>query len=139
MLHEDLTKRVIGAAMRVHSELKSGFQEKIYQTALEIELHFNNISFVAEREMDFFYRNQVIGKRRVDFLVKNKIVVEIKTVSKLEDIHLAQALNYLECMNLSVGLLINFGTQSLEFKRLHNNKFLEAQARNQNKNNQDNP
>ena len=139
MLHEDLTKRVIGAAMRVHSELKSGFQEKIYQTALEIELHFNNIPFVAEREMDIFYRNQVIGKRRVDFLVENKIVVEIKAVSKLEDIHLAQALNYLECMNLSVGLLINFGTQSLEFKRLHNNKFLEAQARNQNKNNQDNP
>lgn len=126
MLHEDLTKRVIGCAMRVHSELKSGFQEKIYQTALEIELRFNNISFVAEREMDIFYRNQIIGKRRVDFLIENKIIVEIKAVSKLEDVHLAQALNYLECMNLSVGLLINFGAQSLEFKRLHNNKFLAA-------------
>jgi GxxExxY protein len=72
-------------------------------------------------------------------LVENKIVVEIKAVSKLEDIHLAQGLNYLECMNLSVGLLINFGAQSLEFKRLHNNKFLDGQAKNQNKNNQDNP
>ncbi len=139
MLYEDLTKMIIGSAMRVHTELRSGFQEKIYQTALEIELRFNNISFIAEREMDIFYRNQVIGKRRVDFLVENKIVVEIKAVSKLEDIHLAQALNYLECMNLSVGLLINFGAQSLEFKRLHNNKFLEGQAKNQNKNNQDNP
>ncbi len=139
MLHEDLTKKVIGAAMRVHTELKSGFQEKIYQTALEIELHFNNILFVSEREMDIFYRNQVIGKRRVDFLIENKIVVEIKAVSKLEDIHLAQALNYLECMNLSVGLLINFGAQSLEFKRLHNNKFLDGQAKNKNNNNQDNP
>lgn len=82
---------------------------------------------------------KVIGKRRFDFLVENKIVVEIKAVSKLEDIHLAQALNYLECMNLSVGLLINFGAQSLEFKRLHNNKFLDGQAKNKNNNNQDNP
>lgn len=139
MLHEDLTKIIIGCAMRVHSELKSGFQEKIYQTALDIELRFNNISFIAEREMDIFYRNQMIGKRRVDFLIENKIIVEIKTVSKLEDTHLAQALNYLECMNLSVGLLINFGCQSLEFKRLHNNKFLEGQAKNQTYKNQDNP
>ena len=82
---------------------------------------------------------KVIGKRRFDFLVENKIVVEIKAVSKLEDIHLAQALNYLECMNLSVVLLINFGAQSLEFKRLHNNKFLDGQAKNKNNNNQDNP
>jgi GxxExxY protein len=131
MLHEDLTKSIIGCAMRVHSELKSGFQEKIYQTALDIELRFNNISFIAEREMDIFYRNQMIGMRRVDFLIENKIIVEIKAVSKLEDIHLAQALNYLECMNLPVGLLINFGCQSLEFKRLHNNKFLDGQAKNQ--------
>ncbi|MBP6024559.1 GxxExxY protein [Ferruginibacter sp.] len=72
-------------------------------------------------------------------MVENKIVIKIKAVSKLEDIHLAQSLNYLECMSLSVGLLINFGTQSLEFKRLHNNKFLEGQVKNQNKNNQDNP
>jgi len=130
MLHEDLTRTIIGCAMRVHSELKSGFQEKIYQTALEIELRFNNIPFVAESEMNVFYRNQIIGKRRVDFMVQNKVVVEIKAVSKLEDIHLAQALNYLECMNLPVGLLINFGAQSLEFKRIHNNKFLEGQAKN---------
>lgn len=81
--------------------------------------------------MDIFYRNQIIGKRRVDFLVENKIIIEIKAVSKLEEIHLAQALNYLECMNLSVGLLINFGAQSLEFKRLHNNKFLQGQVKNQ--------
>jgi len=139
ILYEELTRNVIGCAMKVHSTLKSGFQEKIYQTALEIELKFNTILFVAEREMDIFYRDQVIGKRRVDFLIENKIVVEIKAVSKLEDIHLAQALNYLECMNLSVGLLINFGAQSLEFKRLHNNKFLEGQEKNKKQNNQENP
>jgi GxxExxY protein len=131
MLYEDLTGKIIGCAMRVHSELKSGFQEKIYQTALDIELRFNNISFITEREMDIYYRNQIIGKRRVDFLVENKIILEIKAVSQLEDVHLAQGLNYLECMNLSVGLLINFGAQSMQFKRLHNNKFLEGQAKNQ--------
>lgn len=139
MLYEDLTKNIIGYAMRVHSELKSGFQGRMYQTALEIELYFNNISFVAEREMDIFYRNQLIGKRRVDFLIENKIVVEIKAVTKLEDIHLAQALNYLECMNLSVGLLFNFGAQSLELEQLNNNKFLEGRAKNQPPNNRDNP
>lgn len=88
--------------------------------------------------MDIFYRNLVIGKRRVDFLIENKIVVEIKAVSKLDDIHLAQALNYLECMNLTIGLLINFGAQSLEFRRLHNNKFLEGQVKNKHNKNQDN-
>ncbi|MBS1509417.1 MAG: GxxExxY protein [Bacteroidetes bacterium] len=130
MLYENLTKQVIGCSMRVHSELKSGFQEKIYQTALEIELRLNNILFISEREMDIFYRGIKIGKRRVDFLIDNKIILEIKAVSKLEDTHLAQALNYLECMNLPVGLLINFGAKSLEFKRLYNNKFLEGQVKN---------
>jgi GxxExxY protein len=131
LLYEDLTRRIIGCAMRVHSELKSGFQEIIYQRALEIELRLNNISFESEREMNIFYRNEIIGKRRVDFLVEKTVIIEIKAVSKLEDIHLAQALNYLECMNLTVGLLINFGTASLEFKRLHNKKVLDSQFKNQ--------
>jgi GxxExxY protein len=128
MLHEDLTKKIIGSSMRVHNELKSGFQELIYHRALEIEFKHNEIEYVSEREMDIYYREQKIGKRRVDFLVNKIIIVEIKAVSKIEDIHINQALNYLECMNLSVGLLINFGAQSLEFKRLHNKKFLNGQA-----------
>ena len=124
LLHEELTRRIIGCAMRVHSELKSGFQEIIYQRCLEIELRLNGISFESEREMSIFYRKEMVGKRRVDFLIEKIIVVEIKAVSKLEDVHIAQALNYLECMNLQVGLLINFGSTSLEFKRIHNNKFI---------------
>jgi len=131
LLYEDLTRLVIGCAMRVHSELKSGFQEIIYQRALEIELRLNNIFFESEREMNIFYRNEMIGKRRVDFLVEKIVIIEIKAVSKLEGVHLAQALNYLECMNLTVGLLINFGAQSLEFKRLHNKKIVDGQFKNQ--------
>ena len=131
LLHEELTRRIIGCAMRVHSELKSGFQEIIYQRSLEIELRLNGISFESEREMSIFYRKEMVGKRRVDFLIEKIIVVEIKAVSKLEDVHIAQALNYLECMNLQVGLLINFGSTSLEFKRIHNNKFIGGQIKNQ--------
>jgi GxxExxY protein len=96
---------------------------------MEIELDFNKIAFESEREMNIYYRDQIIGKRRVDFMIERSVILEIKAVSKLEDVHLAQALNYLECMNLTVGLLINFGATSLEFKRLHNKKFLEGQAR----------
>jgi len=128
MLHEDLTRKIIGAAMRVHGEMKTGFQELIYHRAMEIELAFEKVAFESEREMNIYYRDQIIGKRRVDFMIEKSVILEIKAVSKLEDVHLAQALNYLECMNLTVGLLINFGATSLEFKRLHNKKFLEGQA-----------
>lgn len=131
MLHEELTGKIIGCAMRVHTELKSGFQEFIYHRALEIELKHNDIAFISEKEMNIYYRNQVVGLRRVDMIVEKIICVELKAVSKLEDIHFVQAMNYLQCMNLNIGLLINFGSSSLEFKRLHNNKFLEGQTKNQ--------
>ena len=108
--------------MQVHSKLGNGFQEKIYQRALCIEFEVNKLQFVREQEMMIYYREQSIGSRRVDFFVENSIMVEIKAITKLEDVHLSQALNYLECYKIHVGLLMNFGQRSLEFKRVHNNK-----------------
>lgn len=112
--------------MHVHSTLGNGFQEVIYQRAMEIEMPFENLSFVREMEMPIFYRDKQIGTRRVDFFVENKIMVELKAIIKLEDVHLAQAMNYLEAYKMEIGLLINFGAKSLEFKRVHNNKILKS-------------
>ena len=121
--HSELTGRVIGCAMTVHSALGNGFQEVIYQRALEIELMDRGLPFSREREMPIYYKKRQIGSRRVDFLVDNAVSVELKAISKLEDVHLAQAINYLEAYDLEVGLLINFGAKSLEFKRVANKKF----------------
>ena len=113
-----LTANVIGCAMKVHSALGNGFQEAIYQRALQIEMADQGISFSREYEMPVYYRGQQIGTRRVDFLVEGVVSVELKAIIVLEDVHLAQALNYLEAYDLAVGLLINFGARSLEFKRV---------------------
>ena len=125
MKHEDLTRRIIAAAMKVHSTLGNGFQEVIYQRALEIEFPYHDLTFEREKEMSIFYRGQEIGTRRVDFFVENVIMVELKAVIQLEDVHLAQAMNYLEAYKMEIGLLINFGAKSLQFKRVHNNKILD--------------
>lgn len=119
----DLTGKIIGCAMEVHNGLGNGFQEVIYQRALAIEFDFHKIQFERETEMPVFYKDKNIGSRRVDFLVENKICVELKALTRLEDVHLAQAINYLEAFNLEIGLLLNFGNTRLEFHRLHNNKF----------------
>ena len=111
--------------MFVHSEIGCGFQEIIYQRALVIEFKYKGLSFERERDMDIFYCNLKVGKRRVDFFIEEKIMLEIKAVKKLEDVHLAQALNYLETYNLETGLLINFGAKSLEFKRLFNKNHIK--------------
>ncbi len=124
MKYEDLTRRIIAAAMQVHSTLGNGFQEVIYQRALEIEFPYHNLAFEREKEMSIFYRGHEIGTRRVDFFVEKLIMVELKAVIQLEDVHLAQAMNYLEAYNMEIGLLINFGAKSLQFKRVHNNKLL---------------
>ncbi len=121
--NEDITRKIIGCAMSVHSAIGNGFQEVIYQRALEIEMKYQQIFFEREKEMKIYYRQEEIGTRRVDFLVGEEISVEIKALIKLEDVHLAQAINYLETYNLKTGLLINFGAKSLEFKRLYNNKY----------------
>lgn len=109
--------------MTVHRELGNGFQEVIYQRALEIEFTANRINFSREHEMPVYYRKQQIGTRRVDFLVEENVSVELKALTQLEDVHFAQAINYLEAYDLEVGLLINFGARSLQFKRLQNKKF----------------
>ena len=106
--------------MKVHSTLGNGFQEVIYQRALQIEMESESLSFVREMEMEIIYSGQPIGIRRVDFFVENKIMVELKAVIKLEDVHLAQAMNYCQAYKLPIGLLINFGSKSLDFKRVYN-------------------
>ncbi len=121
--YSELTSKIIGSAMTVHKTLGNGFQEVIYQRALEIEMRLANISFTREHEMPIFYKDEQIGTRRVDFLVEGTISVELKAITKLEDVHLAQAINYLEAYNLEIGLLINFGETSLHFKRLTNKKY----------------
>jgi GxxExxY protein len=109
--------------MTVHSTLGNGFPEVIYQRALEIEMNSAEIPFQREFVMPVHYRDVWIGSRRVDFLVYEKISVELKAVKTLDDIHFAQAINYLEAYNLEIGLLLNFGARSLEYKRLTNKKF----------------
>jgi GxxExxY protein len=120
MLHEDITRKIIGCAMKVHTTLGNGFQEKIYQRALAIEIQEDGMAFQREMEMPIFYKGKDIGTRRVDFFVEEKIMVELKALIKLEDVHIAQAMNYCQAYNLPVGLLINFGAKSLEFKRIYN-------------------
>ena len=107
--------------MEVHKALGNGFQEVIYQRALAIEFGVRNIEFSREHEMGIQYKGQNIGTRRVDFFVEEKVMVEIKAIINLEDVHLAQAMNYVEAYHLDIGLLINFGAKSLQFKRVHNN------------------
>lgn len=121
--YSELTSSIIGCSMTVHKMLGNGFQEVIYQRALAIEMNLSGIEFSREFEMPIFYREEQIGTRRVDFLVEGIISVELKAMTKLEDVHLAQAINYLEAYNLEIGLLINFGENSLNFKRLTNKKY----------------
>jgi GxxExxY protein len=135
--HSDITEKIIGASFEVHSFLGNGFahvtgclfngnrecfafQEVIYQRALAYELNQKNLEFEREIEQDIFYKDlpEPIGTRRADFVVEGKVLVEIKAIKELEDVHLAQALNYLKAYRLEVGLLINFGSKSLTFKRL---------------------
>lgn len=122
MKHEQLTHTIIGCAMKVHSILGCGFQEVIYQRCLEIEFRNQHIRYVREFEMPVMYEKQQVGTRRVDFLVEDVIMIELKAVMGLENVHLAQAKNYLEAYGLATGLLLNFGAPSLEFKRLFNKK-----------------
>ena len=118
MIEDELTYRVIGCAMKVHSTLGNGFQEVIYQRCLAIELEKSGILFGREIEQPIFYEGVEVGARRADFIVEDKLIVELKAVINLEDVHLAQAKNYLTAYNFETGLLINFGAPSLEYKRV---------------------
>ena len=121
--YSEITSKIIGCAMRVHSALGNGFQEVIYQRCMAIEMEDDKLRVAREVEIPIYYKKVEVGTRRVDFMVDDIILVELKAIIQLEDVHLAQALNYLEAYNLEVGLLINFGAKSLEFKRLHNKKY----------------
>ena len=123
--YQEITEKIIGSAMRVHATLGNGFQEVIYQRALKLEMEETGLKFAREFTMPIFYKSRQIGERRVDFYVEDKIMVELKAVIILENVHLAQAKNYLEAYNMQVGLLINFGSISLQFKRLENKKFID--------------
>jgi GxxExxY protein len=125
--YSELTGRIIGCAMKVHSTLGNGFQEVIYQRCLAIEMEKQGLGFSRELEMTIYYDGIDVGTRRVDFLVEDKIMVEMKALTKLEDVHLAQVLNYFEAYRLETGLLINFGSRSLEFKRVTNEQKLAKQ------------
>lgn len=120
---KEITEKIIGSSMKVHSFLGNGFQEVIYQRALELEMADVGLRFAREFSMPVHYRGNQIGERRVDFFVEEKVMVEIKAIIQLENVHLAQAKNYLEAYNMQVGLLINSGSISLQFKRLENQKY----------------
>ena len=118
MKYEDLTYKIIGCAMEVHKNLGNGFQEVVYQRAMAIEMNLQNIAFSREHEMKIQYKGFEVGTRRVDFFVEDKIMVEIKALINLEDVHLAQAKNYVVAYDFPVGLLINFGAESLQYKKV---------------------
>jgi GxxExxY protein len=129
--HSDLTGKIIGCAMKVHRAIGNGFQEVIYQRCMAIEMQKQGLLFSRELEMTIYYDGVEVGTRRVDFLVADLIMVELKAIGKLDDIHLAQGLNYLEAYKLETGLLINFGSKSLEYKRITNEYKLARQNNSQ--------
>ena len=118
--YKDITEKIIGASFEVHKFLGNGFQEVIYQRALALELFKAGLTYAREIEQDIFYKEfqEPIGTRRADFVVEGKVLVELKAIIELEDVHVAQVLNYLKAYRMEVGLLINFGSKSLTFKRL---------------------
>jgi GxxExxY protein len=121
--YDDITYKINGCAMKVHNTLGNGFQEVIYQRCLAIELEKIGLNFAREVEQDIFYAGIHVGTRRADFVVENFIVVELKALINLEDVHLAQAKNYVVAYDKSIGLLINFGSNSLQFKKIFNPKY----------------
>ena len=123
MIKDDLTYKIIGCAMKVHKTMGPGFQEVIYQRCLDIELERAGFSYVREQEHTVYYEDIEVGTRRADFVVENKVVVELKALVSLEDVHLAQAKNYVVAYDFPKGLLINFGSKSLEYKLLFNPKY----------------
>src|SRR5216110_1313135 len=113
----EITEPIIAAAIRVHRELGSGFLESIYEEAPAVEFSLSGIQFIRQHPVPLFYRDHQIGEHRLDFLVEGKIVVEMKAISQLEDIHFAIGRSYLKAANLNDGLLFNFATVPLTIKR----------------------
>ena len=126
MTQDEITFKIIGCAMKVHNTLGNGFQEVIYQRCLAIELRKAGLDFVREKEQTIFYEGEEVGSRRADFIVNGNIIVELKALINLEDVHLAQAKNYVVAYDLPTGLLINFGSISLQYKKVFNPKYNPA-------------
>ena len=120
---EDITYKIIGCSMKVHNTLGNGFQEVIYQRCLAIELEKAGVSFGREIEQTIFYEGIEVGTRRADFVVEEKVIVELKALINLEDVHLAQAKNYVVAYDFPIGLLINFGATSLQYRKVFNPKY----------------
>lgn len=120
---DQITYDINGCAMKVHNSLGNGFQEVIYQRCLAIEMKKAGMVFQREEEHDIFYEGYKVGTRRADFIVEGKVVVELKALISMEDVHLAQAKNYVVAYNKPVGLLINFGGRSLQFRKIYNPKY----------------
>lgn len=131
--YKDITEKIIGASFEVHKFPGNGFQEVIYQRALAIEMKLEGLSFQREMEMPIFYREEQIGTRRVDFFVEGSVMLELKAVEQVLDVHKAQAINYLEAYNMADGLLVNFGGLSLDFKRLYNKRLVKPSSENSKK------
>jgi GxxExxY protein len=123
MEKDELTYKIIGCAMKVHNTLGNGFQEVIYQRCLAIEMEKESIGFDRELEQTIYDDEREVGTRRADFVVENKVIVELKAIIGLEDVHLAQAKNYVVAYDFTKGLLINFGAKSLEYKLIFNPKY----------------
>ena len=119
----EVTEKITGSSFKVHGTFGNGFQEVIYQRALELELRLMPLNYIREFEMPIYYLDQQIGTRSVDFLVEEKISAELKAIINLEDVHIAEAMNYREAHNLEIGLLINFGSKRLQFHRLTNKEY----------------
>ena len=126
--YSELTGKIIGCAIEVHKALGAGFQEIIYQRALAMEMRRQGVSFNQEFEMTVFYKDEIAGRRRVDFLAEDVVSVELKAKTQFDDANLNQGINYLEAMRLEVGLLFNFGAKRLQFKRLINSKHLNPET-----------
>ncbi len=122
MTLDEITYKINGCAMKVYNTLGNGFQEVIYQRCLAIELEKAGVNFGREIEQIIFYEGIEVGTRRADFIVENQVIVELKALINLEDVHLAQAKNYIVAYNFPIGLLINFGATSLQFKKIFNSK-----------------
>ena len=127
MIKDELTYKIIGCAMKVHNTMGPGFQEVIYQRCLAIEMGRSALSFVREQEHTIYYEEIEVGTRRADFVVENRVVLELKALAALEDVHLAQAKNYVVAYDFPLGLLINFGGKSLEYKLIFNPKYNQNQ------------
>lgn len=126
--YNELTRSVIGCAMEVHRTLGPGFQEVIYQRSLAVEMERTGLVFARELEMPLFYKGVAVGSRRVDFLVGDNVLIELKALHELTETHFAQLINYLEAYRLEVGLLLNFGERSLRFKRFIKSQHAHQQA-----------